>query len=104
MRVAIGEAVVRISRGYIACYRHSVGEDGTKRSLRSQQEETAMEDGGGKIPFFSSKSFSLHSLPSEHLDQANAWGKVTRENPAYLIFFFFFNAIVFVIIIDVKNV
>ena len=48
MRVAISEAVVRMSHWYIACYRRSDSEDGTKRS---ELEETMMGDGGGSIPF-----------------------------------------------------
>lgn len=102
MRVAIGEAVVRISRGYIACYRRSDGEDGTKRSLRSQQEETAMEDGGGNILFF------LRSLFRSTLHHLNTWIRLMRgaksRGKILPTSFFFFNAIVFVIIIDVKNV
>ena len=101
MRAVIGEAVVRISHWYIACYRRSDSEDGTKRS---ELEETTMGDGGGSILFFSTPFISRNSPLSEHLDHTNSWSKVRRESPAYLIFccnlfpVFFFNAILFVII------
>lgn len=82
MRVVIGEAVVRISHWYIACYRRSDSEDGTKRS---ELEETTMGDGGGSILFFLRRLFraTLH-----YLDHTNSWSKVRRESPAYLIFCF----------------
>lgn len=85
MRVVIGEAVVRISHWYIACYRRSDSEDGTKRS---ELEETTMGDGGGSILFFSTPFISRNSPLSEHLDHTNSWSKVRRESPAYLIFCF----------------
>ena len=100
MRVVIGEAVDRISHWYIACYRRSDSEDGTKRS---ELEETTMGDGGESIPFFT-RFISRNSPLYEHLDHTNSWSKVRRESPAYLIFccnlfpVFFFNAILFVII------
>ena len=69
MRVVIGEAVVRISHWYIACYRRSDSEDGTKRS---ELEETTMGDGGGSILFFLRRLFraTLHYL--------NTWITLTR--------------------------
>lgn len=101
MPVAIGEAVVRISRWYIACYRRSDSEDGTKRS---ELEEATMGDGGGSIPFF------LRGLFRATLHYLNAWitltrgaksgGKVLPTSFSVVICFrfFFFNAILFVII------
>lgn len=84
MRVVIGEAVDRISHWYIACYRRSDSEDGTKRS---ELEETTMGNGGESIPFFT-RFISRNSPLSEHLDHTNSWSKVRRESPAYLIFCF----------------
>lgn len=101
MRVAIGEAVVRISHWYIACYRRSDSEDGTKRS---ELEETTMGDGGGSIPFF------LRGLFRATLHYLNTWITLTRGAksggkvlPTSFFCFnlfpvFFFNAILFVII------
>lgn len=59
VHVVIGEAVVRISRWYIACYRRSDSEDGTKRS---ELEETTMGDGGGSILFFYAVYFAQLSI------------------------------------------
>ena len=69
MRVAIGEAVVKISHWYIACYRRSDSEDGTKRS---ELEETTMGDGGGSIPFF----YAVYFAQLSHY--LNTWITLTR--------------------------
>ena len=101
MRVAIGEAVVRISHWYIACYRRSDSEDGTKRS---ELEETTMGDGGGSILFFLRRLFraTLHYLNTwiTLTRGAKSGGKVLPTSFSVVICFrfFFFNAILFVII------